>query len=238
MTTPCSKAGPSRGGPWRRSSPWEVRFSRNWRRLASYSSQVMYPEWASRMRNGHSSWETSVVESDPRGTFAGMRAPIAESAGIAGIAQDLAGRVVDQRRPMDLPFMGSGANMARKEQPLGAKEPHRPPGRSNAFERREQETKSLLDLGVRVQDHRAILSVGQANRQRHLQGATLRLMENPTSQARLEHMELGLRHRALQPQQQTAVKSTRIVESIFIQNEGLCHGADFQQMMPVERTAC
>src|SRR6266699_1335839 len=133
----------------------------------------------------------------PIRTFAGMRAPIAESAGIAGIAQDLAGRVVDQRRPMALPFMGSGANMARKEQPLGAKEPHRPPGRSNAFERREQETKSLLDLGESRQDHRAILSVGQANRQRHLQGATLRLVENPTSQARLEHMELGLRHRAL-----------------------------------------
>ncbi len=124
----------------------------------------MSPQWASRMRNGHCSWETSVVESDPRGTFAGMRAPIAESAGIAGIAQDLAGCVVDQRRPMDLPFMGSSANMARKEQPLGAKEPHRPPGRSNAFERREQETKSLLDLGESRQDHRAILSVGQANR--------------------------------------------------------------------------
>src|SRR6266700_6774381 len=36
--------------------------------------------------------------------FAGMCAPVAESASIAGIAQDLAGRVVDQRRPMDLPL--------------------------------------------------------------------------------------------------------------------------------------
>ena len=93
-----------------------------------------------------------------------MRAPVAESASVAGIAQDLAGRVVDQRRPMDLPFMGSRANMARKEEPLGAKEPHGPPGRPNAFEGGEQETNGLLDLGVRVQDHGPILGVGQAYR--------------------------------------------------------------------------
>jgi hypothetical protein len=50
-------------------------------------------------------------------------------------------------------------------------------------------------------------------------------------------MELGLRHRALQAKQKPVVKSGWIVEPVFIEDEGAGHGADFQQMMPVERTA-
>ncbi len=114
-------------------------------------------------------------------TFAGVGASIAEGASVAGIAQHLAGRIVDQRCPMDLAFMWSCADTARKQQPLVVKELHGPPGRPYAFESGKQQMDGLLDLGVRVQDHAVILSVDQAHRQRHLQGTALRLVENPTA---------------------------------------------------------
>src|SRR5437868_8864579 len=41
----------------------------------------------------------------------------------------------------------------------------------------------------------------------------------------------------IQPQQQTIVKSGWIIEAIFIQDEGFGQRANFQQMMPIERTA-
>jgi hypothetical protein len=50
-------------------------------------------------------------------------------------------------------------------------------------------------------------------------------------------MEFGFRHSALQAQQQPVVKGRWIVEPIFIQDEGPRHGAHFQQVMPIERTA-
>src|SRR5436309_1722690 len=76
---------------------------------------VLFPVDVSRM--GLLDEKRPLLLADQRGrkrtirTFVGMRTPVAESSSVAGIAQDLASCIVDQRCPMDFPFMGSRANM-------------------------------------------------------------------------------------------------------------------------------
>ncbi len=42
----------------------------------------------------------------------------------------------------------------------------------------------------------------------------------------------------IQAEQQAIIEGRRIVETIFIQDEGSRQGTDFQQVMPIERAAC
>src|SRR6266849_7309912 len=96
--------------------------------------------------------------------FRGVSPPVAKGTCIARITQCFEDRVVTQRREVDLAFVWPGANTARKEQTLGAKGLHRGPSRPSAFERCKHQTKRLLDLGVRIEDHLFILGVDQADR--------------------------------------------------------------------------
>lgn len=48
-------------------------------------------------------------------------------------------------------------------------------------------------------------------------------------------MELGFRHRALEAEQQAIIEVRRIVDAVFIENQGLGEGAHLQQPMPVAR---
>src|SRR2546422_450760 len=98
----------------------------------------------------------------------GVRASVAEGAGIPRIAQHFEHRVVEQRCPMDLAFVRAGAHPTRKKYPLVPKISHGPPGRPDTFEGREQETDGLLELSIRIQDYAPILSIDQADRQRDL----------------------------------------------------------------------
>ena len=95
-------------------------------------------------------------------------ASIAEGTSVARVAQHAQHRIVEQRRPMDLAFVRPGAHPAGKEESLGPKISHAPPGRPDAFEGRKQETDGLLDLGIRIQDHVPILRIEQADGQRNL----------------------------------------------------------------------
>ena len=63
----------------------------------------------------------------------------------------------------------------------------------------------LPDLGVGIEDHIAQLIVD----------------------------ELGFAHRALEPEQQAIVEVGWIVHAIFVEDEGVGQGTDFQQPMPV-----
>ena len=55
MMMPCSRAGPSRGGPAARSRPCAAALAASLARLASYWSRVRYPGWAPGMKEIHSS---------------------------------------------------------------------------------------------------------------------------------------------------------------------------------------
>jgi hypothetical protein len=70
-----------------------------------------------------------------------------------------------------------------------------------------------LDLGIGIEDDGLVLCIDQTDRQRHFQGRATGFVENPAFQACLQDMKLGLRHRALQTQQETVVKGGRIIEA-------------------------
>ena len=168
--------------------------------------------------------------------FGGMGPSEAKGSRIARITQHFEHGTVLQRHPMDLASMSTCVDAAREEQPLVAKILHRGPGGPRPFEGGKQQTDGVLDLGIGIEDDGLVLRVGQTDRQRHFQCCTRSFVKNPALQACLEHMKLGLRHGSLQPEQQTVVKGGRIVEAIFIQNEGSGHGTNFQQVMPIKRT--
>ncbi len=96
--------------------------------------------------------------------FRRTRAPKAEGSGVARIAQDFEGRAVEQRSPVDLAFVQTGAHSTGKEQGFCAKLLHGGRGRAGAFEGREQQSNSLLNLSVRIKDDRFIFCIGQAHR--------------------------------------------------------------------------
>src|SRR6516164_7795995 len=62
MMMPCSSAGPSRGGPLRRSRPCAAALAASRAMLASHWSRVMYPGWAPGMKEVHSSRGTVMLE--------------------------------------------------------------------------------------------------------------------------------------------------------------------------------
>ncbi len=164
MTSPWSKAGPSRAGPWRRSSrvcgtillqllqirfvllPGEIPYV-----SASQKKLPLIP------RNDLCMVQTVRL-------FCRARAPKAEGPGVARIAQDFERCAVQQRPPVDLAFVRTGPYPAGKEESLAAKILHRGGGRAGALEGRKQHPQGLLNLRVGIKDDGFIFCVGQADR--------------------------------------------------------------------------
>src|SRR6266702_4483517 len=53
------------------------------------------------------------------------------------------------------------------------------------------------------------------------------------SQTSPDEMELSLRHLPLHAQEQAVVKVPRVVEPVFVADQGAGHGTDLQELMPV-----
>ena len=53
-----------------------------------------------------------------------------------------------------------------------------------------------------------------------------------------QHKKLSLRHSAFQPEQKPIIERRGIIESLFVQNQGVGEGTDFQQMMPITGVTC
>jgi hypothetical protein len=164
MTSPWSKAGPSRAGPWRRSSRvcgtillqlLEICFVFFPADIPHVSLLQKHLPLLPRddQRVGH-----------PVRVFGGARAPKAKGSSVARIAQNLERRAVVQWSPVDLALVRASPDPMGKEDPLCAEILHGGRGRARAFERGEQHTHRRANLGVRIKDHRVILCVGQADR--------------------------------------------------------------------------
>ena len=82
----------------------------------------------------------------------------------------------------------------------------------------EQELQRATDPSVRVEYDRAIEGIDQPHRQRYLQLTAARLVAHAPLQARLQDVQLGLAHRALQSEQQPVVEVSRIVDSILVED--------------------
>src|SRR5690348_7933364 len=107
-----------------------------------------------------------------------MGPPIAERPGIARIPKHFKDPIVGQRNPVDLPYMWTGTDTARKEQPLFPKGLHGCPSRPGSFESCKQYPNGLPDLDVRIKNDFLVFSVNKPNRKRELKCRTPSLVED------------------------------------------------------------
>ena len=69
--------------------------------------------------------------------------------------------------------------------------------------------------------------------QRHYQLAAAGLGQDPAAQPGPDEMQLILADLPFHAQDQSVVKVARVVEAVFVADQGAGHGADFQQLVPV-----
>ena len=158
---------------------------------------------------------------------------VGERAGVAGVVQHAQHGGMPQRLPVDLALAGSFAVPPGEGQPGGAERFHDGGGRPGGLERGEQVPERALDGGVGVEDDVPGGVVDQADGQRHDQLAAAGLGDDPAAQPGPDEMELSLRHLPFHAQQQAVVEVPRVVEAVFVADQGAGHGADLQELMPV-----
>ena len=96
---------------------------------------------------------------------------------------------------------------------------------------------AILDLAVGIEHHLVLRVVHQAYRQRRLQRAPARLVQDAASQPRAQQVQLCLAHRALETEQESVVEIPGAVDAVLIKDQSVCQGTDLQQPMPVRGVA-
>ena len=142
---------------------------------------------------------------------------------------------VRQPAPANLARPGSAVRAPRKAS-LGER-PHHAVGRSRRGERREDIADRRLDPLVRIQHRRTGLVVDIPDRKREAQGPTPCGRLLGSVQASGQQMQLRLRHRALQPQQQPIVELRQIVGPVAVDDQRVAHAAELEQPLQIRRTS-
>ncbi len=124
-------------------------------------------------------------------------ATVSECAGVARVVQQLHDPAVVDQAPQQISLANAAAQPTREQQLLGAKAAHDRGRRAGLAEGIEHQPHRGLDLLVGVEHRAAFAVVDQTDRQRHLELAASGLVQDAALQARLEHVQFGLAHRAL-----------------------------------------
>lgn len=164
--------------------------------------------------------------------------PVDEGAGVTGIPQDLARASLGERTPDELPLVGAGVEAPREPEPLL---PPVPDGRvrgAGPGERREEKPAALANLRVGVGDRPASRVADKSCWQAHLELGTPRLVEDASPQAGTEHVQLGLGHRALEPEDEAVVEQIGVIDAVLVEDQGARQRADLQEPVPVGVVAC
>jgi hypothetical protein len=134
----------------------------------------------------------------------GALAPERVGTRIARVGEDLVDRLVGRLRPPHLPRAGRapGQPAALVEQPQ-----HHLPRAREPLEVGEHRRDRVGDRLVGRDPHPASVIVLVAGRQRQAQLALGRLVQDPAAQPAVQHVQLGLGHRALQPEQSRSLCS-------------------------------
>src|SRR5260370_5686727 len=98
---------------------------------------------------------------------------------------------------MDRSGMRAGTNTVGKEQVLVPKILHCGPSRRCPFEGRKEHPKGVLHLSIGIKMDGLLFHIHQPHWQLELEGGSLRLIKNPSSQTSTQNMELCLAHRPL-----------------------------------------
>ena len=110
-------------------------------------------------------------------------------------------------------------------------------GRAGGPERGEHVSHRGLDLLVRVDDHVAVGVVDVADRQRHPQVPAFGRGPFRPLQPAGQQVQLGLAHRALQPQQQPVVEVGQVVDPVAVDQQRVGEPGQLQQPGQVRRRA-
>ena len=173
----------------------------------------------------------------PVGPLAPAAPAVGVGAGVPRIVQGTGGAAQGQRRPRQFPLARPGRHAGGKEQPLLPEKLDRGMERPGAGEGGKEQPHALLHLRVGVEDHPPGAVVHQAHRQPAAQLAAAGFVENAATQARPQDVQLRLAHRPLQPEQQAVVEVRRIVDAVFVEDQGVGQRADLEQAVPVGRVA-
>jgi hypothetical protein len=126
----------------------------------------------------------------------------------------------------------------RELHPLAAHPQPHLPDRSELGEPVEDRSDRAADGLVGIeQDLALLLAPDQPDRQRLPQLPALGLVPDPALQPGAEHVQLGLGHRALEPEQQSIVERPGVIQPVSVADHGVGHAAQIQQSVPVDVVA-
>lgn len=91
----------------------------------------------------------------------------------------------------------------------------------------------MADLSVGIERDVARGVVDEPDRQRRFERAAASLVDDAPAQTRAQHVQLGVRHRALQPEQEPIVEVARVVDAVFVEDERVGQRADLEEPVPV-----
>ena len=95
----------------------------------------------------------------------------------------------------------------------------------------------VADRGVGVEDDVPGGVVDQPDRQWGDQFTAAGLGQHPAAQPGPDEMELSLAELAFHAKEQAVIKIARVVEAVFVADQGAGHGAQLEQLVPVRGVA-
>jgi hypothetical protein len=121
----------------------------------------------------------------------------------------------------------------RQQQPVTAERQQHLPAGAQFGEAAEHRRYRLHHRLVGADHHRAGVVVVEPDRQELPQFTAGGLVPQPGSQPRSDQMQLGLAHRALQPEHQPIIEIRWVVDTVGVGDQGVGQGTQIQQLIPV-----
>jgi len=137
---------------------------------------------------------------------------------------------VGRARPANLPVC---AGLARQLATLLQQPQHHLPGAAELVEVPEYRRDRVGDRLVRADPDPPALVVLEPGGQRQAQLALARLVQAAAAQPGTEHVQLGLGHRALQPEHEPIVVQARMVDPVRVGDQRVGQRAQIEQPVPV-----
>jgi hypothetical protein len=153
-----------------------------------------------------------------------------ERPGIGRVGQHVVHRRVGGLGPEDP--RGTVAPTREQHTVLAQPDQHLPGG-TQFLETAEHRSDGLTNRLVGAQHHLVVLVVVQADRKALAQFTFGSLVFEPRGQPRPDQMQLGLRHRPLQPEHQAVVEIGRVIHPVSVGDQSVGDRAQVQQLIPV-----
>jgi hypothetical protein len=174
---------------------------------------------------------------NPVQRFARAGSAIHEGSCIAGVMQDEQRLVEIEFLPQQLTVLRSTSQPAGKQQFRLAEGSHHGTRGTQTAEGLKQKPDALLNLLIGIQRHLTLYIINEADRKRHVQLPTPRFAQQGAAGPRLNHMQFGFTHGALESKQEPVIEIGGMVEAVLIENQGIAEPTDLQEPMPVATVA-